>query len=610
MADLAGPIRILLGSDSIVVNAGSCGGSFAMPSPVPSPTPFFCTSIWESFDWPAPPSLPSGWQSSFSSGAANCIPTGTCVGSNWVTTPSNPSAGPLSAFHDAPACVTDSAMTSPSFFIPTGFPIFASFAHSYNLESSRDGGVLEISISGGRFIDIVQAGGSVNYNGTISTQFQSPIAGRSAWTGNSGGYVGAGITFPAQAFGRSVALRFRLATDCSGGGSGMGWYIDGLDIRYTCESMTPAPSPTPSASPTPPPVVCSVNEAFNNIATLPSVGWVKRNNSSGFGITDWFQGIPAVFSAQSGGSNAYIAANFNASSGNGTISNWLLLPPMTLQDGGVFTFWTRTVSTPSYPDRLQVRMSTNGNSSNVGSGPTATGDFATLLLDINPTYTTIGYPTVWTQYTMVLNGVGSPVTGRLAFRYFVENGGSNGLNSDYIGIDSVSYDCNAGGVTPTPPPPTPTSTPPQPTATPVPTPSPRPPSPTPPPPTPSPTPTPPPTPSPTLTPCDCTPTPTPISTASPTPGAVKVTAPTFTMGISDGFAVNNQPVTTTFVSPTWNYIGFQADMVYDSAIAAPTPGTAPVAASGLSRKWMDGLWQRNKYRTGNAQDSPRQRLFE
>src|SRR5204863_9431075 len=97
--------------------------------------------------------------------------------------------------------------------------------------------------------------------------------------------------------------------------------------------------------------------------------------------------------------------------------------------------------------------STNGTSSNVGSAATDVGDFTTLLLDINPTYALTGYPNVWTQFTVTVSGVGSPTTGRLAFRYFVENGGPTGANSDYIGIDTMHYACTA------PPPPTPTPTP-------------------------------------------------------------------------------------------------------------------------------------------------------
>ena len=63
------------------------------------------------------------------------------------------------------------------------------FRHSYDLENGKDGGVLEISINGGPFIDFVAAGGGGLYNGTISSGSFSPIAGRAAWTGDSGGYV-------------------------------------------------------------------------------------------------------------------------------------------------------------------------------------------------------------------------------------------------------------------------------------------------------------------------------------------------------------------------------------------------------------------------------------
>src|ERR1700741_3221527 len=112
------------------------------------------------------------------------------------------------------------------------------------------------------------------------------------------------------------------------------------------------------------------------------------------------------------------------------------------------TFYTRTVDSPSFPDRLQVRMSTNGASSNVGTTATDVGDFTTLLLDINPTYTTSGYPNAWTQFTVTVTGVPSPTLGRLALRYFVENGGPTGANSDYIGIDTFQFN-GACGPTPT-----------------------------------------------------------------------------------------------------------------------------------------------------------------
>ena len=54
--------------------------------------------------------------------------------------------------------------------------------------------VLEISINGGAFADIIQAGGnfiSGGYTHTILSGFGNPIAGRMAWSGLSGGTMAA-----------------------------------------------------------------------------------------------------------------------------------------------------------------------------------------------------------------------------------------------------------------------------------------------------------------------------------------------------------------------------------------------------------------------------------
>ncbi len=186
------------------------------------------------------------------------------------------------------------------------------------------------------------------------------------------------------------------------------------------------------------------NQSFG--ATVPPAGWAVQNNSVAGGLTGWFQGNTTVFGANS--APDYIAANFNNTSGNNTISNWLFTPGVTLKNGDKFSFYTRTTS-GLFPDRLQVRMSTNGTSTNVGTTPTSVGDYSTLLLDINPTYTSSGYPTAWTQYTLTMSGLpAAGVSGRLAFRYFVEGGGPAGANSDYIGIDDAVYTTfNPGPIT-------------------------------------------------------------------------------------------------------------------------------------------------------------------
>lgn len=183
------------------------------------------------------------------------------------------------------------------------------------------------------------------------------------------------------------------------------------------------------------------SEDFADITTLPAAGWATQNLSTTIGTTGWFQGSTAVFNSQAGGATAYIGANYNNTTGVNTISNWLFTPNRTYKNGDIFKFWTRNPSV-TFPDRLQVRLSTNGTSVNAGSSSTSVGDFTTLLLDINPTYTdgTGAYPIVWTEYTITLSGLPTAgASGRIAFRYFVENGGPSGDNSNYIGIDTVSY---------------------------------------------------------------------------------------------------------------------------------------------------------------------------
>ncbi len=183
-----------------------------------------------------------------------------------------------------------------------------------------------------------------------------------------------------------------------------------------------------------------ISEGF---ATVIPTGWAQQNLSTPVGTDPiWQQGIPApdLFDAHSGATNSYALATFNNLAGAaGTISNWLFTPTTTIHNGDVLSFWTRTVDAPAFPDRLEVRMSTNGASVNVGATNTSVGDYTTLLLTVNPTLTASGYPNVWTQFTATISGLSADVSGRFAFRYFVTNAGPAGANSDNIGIDDVQF---------------------------------------------------------------------------------------------------------------------------------------------------------------------------
>ncbi len=220
------------------------------------------------------------------------------------------------------------------------------------------------------------------------------------------------------------------------------------------------PGPTNSARPsavadttppqanlvTPPgPLLTSLNEGFDNIATLAGNGWAFQNNSVPVGTTNWFQGTSVAgggpFDAYDGAANGYIGANYNNTGNTGTISNWMITPVLDFGSNAALSFFTRKPSPDSYADRLEVRLSTNGASTNVGSTATSVGDFTTALLSVNPTLVLGVYPTTWTQFTA--NNLPHNGQGRIAFRYFVTGGGSLGTSSDYIGIDRVVYSAGA-----------------------------------------------------------------------------------------------------------------------------------------------------------------------
>jgi hypothetical protein len=179
--------------------------------------------------------------------------------------------------------------------------------------------------------------------------------------------------------------------------------------------------------------MASFSEGFEGAAP----GWQIQNRSNPVGTTQWGIAAGNVFPAHSGSNHAF--ANYNATGNVGTISAWLFSPVDTIQNGDVLKFWTRTVDFSQYPDRMQVRLSTNGASTNAGASEFSVGDFSTLLLDINPTLDVGGYPEGWTQYSITISGLGGPVSGRFAFRYFVDDAGAFGANSNYIGLDDVEF---------------------------------------------------------------------------------------------------------------------------------------------------------------------------
>jgi hypothetical protein len=204
----------------------------------------------------------------------------------------------------------------------------------------------------------------------------------------------------------------------------------------------------------------SFTEEFDTVSSALNRGWVVKNASDPLGSNIWQQGgaITPWFPAFSskGSYVGFIGADYTSTSADaGIISNWLISPVVTMQNGDKISFYTRAFLDPAvgtdstdYANRMQVRVNTLNDSTNVGSGYDV-GDFTNILLDINPSYiehhtdpleySPYAYPARWTRFEVTIVGINKPVRGRFAFRYFIEGGGFNGLGSG-VAIDQVHYE--------------------------------------------------------------------------------------------------------------------------------------------------------------------------
>ncbi len=191
--------------------------------------------------------------------------------------------------------------------------------------------------------------------------------------------------------------------------------------------------------------VAPTDQGFTDTEDLP--GWTISNQSSPMGDSSWFQGTSSltIFTAQDGEPDSYIAANHRntrSQSGTpGTICNYLIMPDLGNLESVSFYSRSRIANNnfTVFPDRLYMVYSPTGEI-NTGNCTDGFGDFTETLIVINPELSkssddTIGYPLVnWKQFSADING-----NGRVAFVYYVEDAGFYGNNSNYIGIDSVSW---------------------------------------------------------------------------------------------------------------------------------------------------------------------------
>ncbi|RLB52417.1 MAG: hypothetical protein DRI34_14755, partial [Deltaproteobacteria bacterium] len=156
---------------------------------------------------------PNGWSHSAGSGS-----------DDWAYATSSSHSPSHAWFCSDPGELTDKYLETPSFSI--GDTATMSFWQKMDSETGFDGGVIEISVNGGAWQDLGDYITQNGYNDTISSAFDSPIAGRPAWSGNIAWQQ---VTVDLSSFGPAdIVVRFRFAADISM--SGDGWWIDDFNI--------------------------------------------------------------------------------------------------------------------------------------------------------------------------------------------------------------------------------------------------------------------------------------------------------------------------------------------------------------------------------------------
>ena len=210
------------------------------------------TSLAQNFDGVTAPALPSGWASAQTSG----------TGISWRTSTTTPSSAPNAAYANETTTVNAAALVSPAVAINISNAQIR-FRNNFNLEDEAntpgrgyDGTVLEFSTNNGTtWTDVITGGGSFvsgGYTDTIPTNFSSPIGGRQAWSGSSGGYIDTVVNLPASLNGQSVRFRWLTASDSSAvAASGTpGQWVDDVQVAggLVCQTCAPPTAATISIS--------------------------------------------------------------------------------------------------------------------------------------------------------------------------------------------------------------------------------------------------------------------------------------------------------------------------------------------------------------------------
>ena len=391
-------------------------------------------TLSQNFDSVNPPALPQGWTTTGSGPASN--PNGT----PWVTAAGTADTPPNAAFVPDPTDAEDDSLISPPVPINSS-SAQVSFNHSFTFNAQApeyfDGGVLEISIAGGPWTDILAAGGSFvtgGYSGTISALLPSVIAGRQAWAGSSIGFMTTIANLPASASGQTIQLRWRMGSDHSGPNTG--WYVDTISITdgTACAAAQADLSVTQSVAST-----TTIGAGLTDIVTVTNNG---PNAAAGVVLTDALPPSFTFVSATNGGT-------YSQATG---ITTWNL---GTLADANI-----TTVSLVMTPTTVQPSATNTTTVSSSVSDPNPANNTSTATITVNPAiaadFLITGLPAsvragVASSVTVqAIDANSNPLTGYMGTITFTSSDGLAVLPSNYTftAADNGAHTFNVTFTTP------------------------------------------------------------------------------------------------------------------------------------------------------------------
>ena len=173
------------------------------------------------------------------SGSANWAVAGTGAGADFTLSTAQANSPTRSSFVVDATNVSDRFLTlATPVTVPTSPGVTLEFFHRYSTEATFDGGVLEYSLDGTTWSDILAAQGSVPANPArfIAGGYTGPLTGSGAYPNRPAWHGAANTSWLRVAVnladfsGRNVRFRWRFGTDSSVGG--VGWFIDDVRVYF------------------------------------------------------------------------------------------------------------------------------------------------------------------------------------------------------------------------------------------------------------------------------------------------------------------------------------------------------------------------------------------